>query len=179
MFGGEIVESSYDYDTQTIGPYHNPVEVHLNQFASQGNSFSRYKYYQILNEDESALAVFNVSNRYFGVLCKDRFYERTFLKDDLIRRKRNLPNIQFETPMQIPEYRHIGWIKTYQKCKAVYTYPWKLLQDVNTGELDGFNTKIDGEPLVDPPLVLYKELLDTDYRGVYYDLVKCMPVFIK
>lgn len=179
MFGGEIVESFYDYETQSIGPYHNPVEVHFNSELAQGNAFSTYKYYQILNEDEQALAVFNVSNAYFGVLRRDRFYERKFALDNLIRRGPALPDIQFQTPMELPTYRHIGWVKTYQKCKAVYTYPWKLIQDVNTGKLDGFETSVSGEPLVDPPLTLYKELLNTDCRGVYYDLVTCRPVFIK
>lgn len=178
MFGGEIVESFYDYGTQSIGPYHNPVEVHYNAELSSGNSFAKYKYYQIMNEDEEALAVFNVANTYFGVLRKDRFYERKFLDDSLIRGRVLLPDIIFDTPINIPTYRHVGWIKTYQKCKAVYTYPWKLLQNVETGEIDGFDVKISGDPIIDPPLTLYKELLNTDSRGVYYDLVTCRPVFI-
>lgn len=178
MFGAEIVQSSYDFDTQKIGPYHNPVEVHCDDKQASGNAFSFYKFYEIMNQDEQALAVFNVCNAYFGVLRRDRFYERKFIRDDWKKQSLVLPDIPFEKPLDIPEYRHIGWVKTYQQCKAVYTYPWKLIQDVCTGELDGFKTKLEGEPLVNPPLSLYKELINTEYRGVYFDTLSNKPVFI-
>ena len=90
----------------------------------------------------------------------------------------SLPIINFETNLNVPTYKHVGWIKTYQDCKAVYSWPWMLIQDVATGDVWDFDGKIEGEPLENPPLSLYKELINTEHRGIYFDLKQNKPMFI-
>ena len=178
MFGGEIVQSSYDYDTQTIGPYHIPIEVHYDIDSAQGNAFPLYRYYELLNIDEEALAVFNVNNYCFCLVRKDYIYMVPFSANEAKHKRLQLPEFKLSKPLLVPTYRHVGWVKTYQQCKAVYTWPWKLLEDVNTGEVWSFKEKIKGEPLINPPLALYKYLIETDHRGVYFDIAQNKPVFI-
>ncbi len=69
-----IVPSSYDYDTQTIGPYTLPVHIDYAQEYCNGDRFYKYKYYQALLQDENALAVFNVNNycSFFPTLVSKR-----------------------------------------------------------------------------------------------------------
>lgn len=177
-FGSEIVESFYDYDTHVIGPYTVPIDIHYSVESCQGNAFSLYKFYEIMAKDEDVLAVFNVNNYCFCLLYKDAVRMRPYANDDLRYNKQPLPNFSITPELSIPTYRHVGWVKTYQSCKAIYTWPWKLIQDVNTGEVWSFKDKISGEPLVNPPLSLYKELINTDYRGVYFDTIQNKPVFI-
>jgi hypothetical protein len=177
-FGSEIVESFYDYETHTIGPYTVPLNISYNQGSCQGNAFSMYRYYDTMMKDEEALAVFNVNNYCLCVLHKDYIrmihVQPAFSKSG----QKPLPAFNITPPITVPEYKHIGWVKTYQKCLAVYTWPWHLIQNKITGEVWNFKDKISGRPLENPPLGLYKELVETDHRGVYFDLDKNAPVFI-
>ena len=173
-FGSEIVESFYDYDTHMIGPYYLPVDIHYDTESCQGNAFSVYRLYEVLNDDEKALAVFNVNNYCFCVVRKDHIRMIPYSYSDHM----NLPAWDITPFIQKDTYKHVGWVKTYQKCKATYTWPWKLIQNVNTGEVWSCVEKIKGTPLENPPLSLYKSLIDTPYKGVYFDLEQNKPVFI-
>ena len=175
-YGGKIVQSFYDYDTSTIGPYKLPIQLHYSLEGSS-NSFSTYKFYELLNKYEDALAVFNNNNYCFAVVYVDKLVMLPMYQSDL-KGKKELPILMFEKNLDVPTYKHVGWVKTYQDCKAVYTWPWRLLQDTQTGDVWDFKDKLEGEPLENPPLSLYKCLLDTDHRGVYFDTKKGEPVFI-
>jgi len=168
-FGSEIVESFYDYDSQMIGPYKVPIEIQYNADSCQGNAFSKYTFYELMNKEEGALAVFNVNNYCFCVLYKDAVRMKHYTVGDLSYNKKELPCFSIEPPLDVPEYKHVGWVKTYQKCIAVYTWPWKMIEDTQTKTVWGFKDKLLGEPLENPPLSLYKELISTEHKGVYID----------
>lgn len=178
MFGAEIVQSTYDYDTRTIGPYTIPIDIQYNGALQEGNAFSMYKFYEVFNEDPEAIAVFNNNNYCFCVVHRDKVIMRPYIYKDVLYRKNTYPIIEFKEPLQLPNYVHIGWVKTYQQCKAIYTWPWKLLMDVDTGCIADTDIKVIGTPALEPPLVLYKELINTDKTGIYYDTSQCKPVFI-
>lgn len=177
-FGARIVQSFYDYDTKMIGPYCIPIEIQYDSQACQGNSFSWYKYYELFNKYEDALAIFNNNNYCFVLLTKTQVLFLPYSQSDIRYRKQKLPKFDLVTPLDMPRYNHVGWIKTYQDCKAVYTWPWKLIADADTWIIDEFNCKLEGEPLLNPPLSLYKSLIDTEYSAVYFDVSRNMPVFI-
>lgn len=173
-FGSEIVESSFNDEEQCIGPYHIPVEIHLDKRLAQGSSIPRYKFYERMQYEKDALAVFNVNNYCIAVLSKDGMHMiHTSAKDT-----EPLPSYCFDPPMPIPEYEHIGFVKTYQKCKAVHTYPWYMVRVVGSNEAVGFKDEIKGRPLLNPPLSLYKELVDTNYNGCYFDTITNKTIFI-
>lgn len=174
-FGSEIVEASYNYDSRTIGPYTLPVDIHYDLESCQGNAFSLYHYYDVLRKDEEALAVFNVNNYCFCVVHNE--YMRMIEVGNKYS-ERVLPSWRFDRPLNPVPYKHIGWVKTYQNCKAVYTWPWKMIQNTETGDVWSFKDKIVGTPLENPPLSLYKKLIETEHKGVYFDTTSNMPVFI-
>lgn len=176
-FGSRIVQSFFDYDTSTIGPYTLPVKINYDTSSSQGNSFSVYRFYELLNKHEDALAVFNNNNYCFCLVFKDCLQMVPYRPSD-IKPGASLPVINFETNLPVPTYKHVGWVKTYQDCKAVYSWPWKLIQDIDTGDIWDFENKIEGEPLENPPLSLYKQLIDTEHRGIYFDVKQNKPMFI-
>ena len=178
-YGTEIIKSFFDYETNTIGPYMLPIKVHEHSNAYNGNSIAEYRLYELMQNDKDLLAVFNNNNFCFCLVYADRLQMKPFFNKDLESKKYSFKTLYYPQPLKLPTYRHIGYMKTYQDCKAVYCYPWYIVQNVETGEIPGFKDRVSGEPLVDPPLVLYKELLShREYKGVYYDMDKLAPVFI-
>lgn len=131
-----------------------------------------------MQQYDKVLAVFNNGNYCFAVITEQTVELIPYDKTEIYK-KYNLPIFQHKTPIQLPNYSHIGFEKTYQECKAVYSWPWYLLGDLDTGQIFDYECKLSGTPLVDPPLSLYKYLLDTDYDAVYYDFDARKPVFIK
>lgn len=176
-FGSRIVESSYDYATSIIGPYKLPIVIHEPEIISQGVAVSVYNFYQLLNKYEDALAVFNNNNYCYCIVFKDRLEMMPFSPNN-VKRGDTFPTLHFENNLPVPTYKHVGWVKTYQSCIATYTWPWKLILDEATGEVWDFSDKIEGAPLENPPLSLYKCLIDTNHRGVYFDTKLNKPVFI-
>ena len=141
---------------------------------------AKYRFYEMMQKHEDALAIFNNNNYCFCLLFQDRIEMHPFyLKDALETRKNTFPIIYFDVPLKIKQYRHVGYCKTYQECKAVFVHPWYMMQEVGTKTACGFETEITGEPVVSPPLSIYKELLKhPEYKGVYLDSVTQQPVFI-
>ncbi len=172
------MQSFYDYDTQTIGPYKIPVDIEY-KLSEQSNAFSVYRYYEIMNRFTEALAVFNNNNFCVCILTPEYLRFEYLTAYEATHNRFKLPIIKLDTPIVLNKYEHVGWIKTYQQCQAVYHWPWMLLGDTETKEIYDFSDKLSGHPLVNPPLSLYKLLVDTDYNAVFYDLDTCSPVFIK
>lgn len=175
-YGSLIVHSSYDFDTHKIGPYTCPIDVKYNREAQQGNSVSLYKYYELFREQEDVLAIFNNGNYCFVALHTNYVtFEPFDSYDEKLRAK--LPTFGLRQNLGAKVYKHIGFMKTYQECKAVYQWPWYLIQDAD-GNVPYVNDKVTGEVLENPPLQLYKMLIETDYNAVYFDLAQNKPVFI-
>ena len=53
------------------------------------------------------------------------------------------------------------------------------MADAMTGEIPDFKEQVDGVPLVNPPLALYKELINSDAKAVYFDTISNKPKFLK
>lgn len=178
--GGKIVQSFYDFDKQQIGPYHVPIPLNYVPEMSTCNQFMIYRFYEELVKSHDALAIFNINNYCFVVVERYRVYQVAYSKvADTTRHKLELLNWVLPEPLNVPVYNHIGYIKTYHQCKAVSQYPTYLLQDATTGEVLDFNEKLDGIPLVEPPLSLYRELIESDAKAVYFDTVSNKPKFLK
>ena len=157
-----IVESSFDFDTSTIGPYKIPEQLPYSQeFA--GNVLPHHSLYTEMLKSRDILAVVDVNGLLFGIIERDRCY--------LIDTRDNMEyrHKVFKAPLPIPEYQHIGYRKTYPKTLSVYHYPWYLLQDVKTGEVLDFEGIKVSSPLVEPHVGLYKNLVDTSYEAIYFD----------
>lgn len=157
-----------------IGPYKVPNGPSFSEDAQQSNPFAHYMFYKLMLDDADILAVFNVNNYCFGILRKNIFFMRFYEESE-----KQLPAYIIDPPLNLPNYQHIGYVKTYPKCKTVYHYPWYLIQNADTGEVPGYGNININNPLVNPPLALYKALLNTDCTGVYFDMTKGVPVFIK
>ena len=178
--GAEIVQSYYDFDKQQIGPIHVPIHLNYIPELSTHNSFAIYRFYEELVKNTEALAIFNINNYCFVIVERYRVYQAAYSKiADTTRHKLELLNWVLPTPIDVPVYNHIGFVKTYPKCKAVSQYPTYLIADAVTQEIPGFNEPIDGIPLVDPPLALYKELINSDAKAVYFDTISNKPKFLK
>lgn len=173
--GSTIVESSYDYDTQTIGPYVLPLNLpYIPESCSQGDVFYKYKYYTALLKDDEALAVFNLNNYCLVVVRRYQVYE-TVLDDES---KLELLQWSFTKPLAPIVYSHIGYEKSYHNCLAVSQYPNQLVRAANERNAYGYTDAIEGVPLLDPPLSLYKELLNSEAKAVYFDTVSKQPKFL-
>lgn len=177
-FGAPIVSASYNYETQQIGPYTCPIRFQCDLETLGERGYSEYQFYEVFRQYESALAVFVVNNNFFCVLHNGRITFEPFIHDDVHARKR-LPEVPLGVTMQsAPRYEHIGYLKTYGQNKNVYAYPDYLVRRCDTGEVPYVSDKVLGKPMLNPPLTLYKELLKTDAKAVYYDMDSCKPIFI-
>lgn len=139
---------------------------------------AKWRFYDMMNRYESLLAIFNNNNYCFVAITADCVEFVPFFESDRKYGTQALPMFPITPPMSLPKYQHVGWVKTYQECKAIYTWPWKLLGDLDTMQVYDVEGKLDGMPLVNPPLSLYKYLIDTDYTAVYFDLRQNKPVFL-
>lgn len=163
-FGDVIVESSFDFDNQTIGPYKLPVNLPFS-YDYMDRSLPVYRFYEEMLKSREALAVVDINGSFYGIIEKDRCYYIS-ASDGLECNMR-----LFDRPLDIPEYRHIGYRKTYPKNLSVYHYPWYLLQDVSTGKVLDFEDIIVNSPLVEPHVGLYKSLINTPNEAIYYNTV--------
>lgn len=161
-FGDVIVESSFNFDTSTIGPYKIPITLpfHYDYISKQ---LPKYRFYEEMLKSREALAVVDINGSFFAIIEKTRCY--------LVSASDGLEcNIRtFDTPLDVPDYRHVGYRKTYPKNLSVYHYPWYLLQNVETGEVLDFEHAVLQEVLVEPHVGLYKSLIDTPYDAVFFD----------
>lgn len=169
-----IVPSSYDYDTQTIGPYTLPVHIDYAQEYCNGDRFYKYKYYQALLQDENALAVFNVNNYCLCVVCRDHAYET----DLNAASKLELLEWRFPFPIEAAVYQHVGFVKSYHDCLAVTQFPTYLIRALGSQKAYELEDEFEGVPLVDPPLSLYRELVNSEAKAVYFDTISKQPKFL-
>lgn len=177
-FGAPIVDASYNYETHEIGPYKCPFHIGFHAESSGERGYSEYQFYEIFRLYEDALAVFVVNNYFFCVIHKNRVTYQPFIIHDDRSRKR-LPEVPKGYKMEpIPTYEHIGYIKTYGQNKNVFAYPDYLVRNVATGEVPYVKDQVSGKPLINPPVTLYKELLKTDAKAVYFDTASSKPIFI-
>lgn len=177
-FGAPIVSASYNYDTQEIGPFKCPFHIGCQRESYGQRGYSEYQFYELFRQYEDALAIFVVNNYFFCVIHKTYVsYEPFVMYDD--QAIRHLPNVPKYTVMApIDAYEHIGYMKTYNQNKNVFAYPDYLVRNIATGEVPYVSTAVTGQPMVNPPVTLYKELLKTDAKAVYFDLQAGHPVFI-
>lgn len=177
-FGAPIVNASYNYETQEIGPYRCPFHIGYHKESSGERGYSEYQFYEIFRQYDDALAVFVVNNYFFCVLHKHRVTYQPFIGHD-DKSRRHLPEVPKNYKMDpIPTYEHIGYIKTYGQNKNVFAYPDYLVRNVATGEVPYVKDKVMGKPLINPPVTLYKELLKTNAKAVYFNTATCKPIFI-
>lgn len=180
-FGSEPVEALYDYGARRIGPFRTQIEILFDHEASPLNTIPICKFYAILQRNPDAIAVWNVNNSTIAMLTKTQLYLRT---PDGGSHFNNEPLPIWNLPMSlmVPEGKHIGWVRTYDKTKVVYHYPWYLCYNEESKRfLDCRFAKeeVKGKPKPNPPLSLYKELLETPYNAVYVDEETNTPIFMK
>ena len=163
MSGAEIVQSSFDYDTSTIGPFKIPIK--LTHVPSETvNNFQISAFYNAMVCDERALAVFNVNNYCLCVVTRNGAYQVPATNTP----KLELTQWTFDHPLDIPVYEHIGYVKTYHKCLSISQLPTFLVRELGSDKAIGFSTKLTGNIVTSPPLSLYKqELIQTDADAVY------------
>lgn len=179
--GSQIVESFFDFETDTIGPYKIPVHLNYIPELSQTNKFFMYRLYEIMLADADALAVFNLNNYCIVVVTRTGMYEESYyrLTDKAYSNKLELLSWTFDKPLQIPTYNIVGYIKTYQKSWSVTINPYYLIENSATKELDGFTERLKGNVQLNPDFALYKELITNDRaQAVYFSLDTNKPEFI-
>lgn len=101
---------------------------------------------------------------------------------DTVLDNEELPLWNFEKPLPLPEGKHIGYIRTYDRSKVVYHYPWYLYYNEQFKrflDVRFSRCEVEGVPMENPPLSLYKELLNTEYNAVYIDSITNKPIFLK
>lgn len=174
-YGGEIVQSTYDWDKCTIGPYVLPSKLGYVVENGSSNLIPMYRLYEEMLQHEGTLAVFNVNNYCIATLYDDKLIQVPIYKND---KTKDLVQLTFRDRIKVPILQPVGFVKTYQQCLAVTELPNYLLMDFERN-LVGLESKMEGTPLVKPPYNLYKVLLtDEKAKAVYFDTVKQEPVFI-
>lgn len=174
-YGGEIVQSTYDYDKSTIGPYTIPYTLSYSAENGVSNVIPMYRLYEEMLQHEGTLAVFNVNNYCIATLYSDRLVQVPIYQND---KTKDLIQLTFRNRIKVPIVQPVGYIKTYQKCLAVTELPNYLLMDFERN-LIGLESKMEGTPMVRPPYNLYKVLITEEQaKAVYFDTVKKEPVFI-
>ena len=162
--GARIVQSTFDFETGTIGPIVTPLRLACIE-SETFNKFPLYKFYQAMLADETALAVFNVNNYCLCVITRNGAYEVAATDTP----KLELAQWSFREPLKLPIYEHIGYIKSHHDCLAVSQYPTFLLREVGSNKAVDFETPIVGNPTIKPKLALYKELIQTEAVAIYFD----------
>ena len=121
------------------------------------------------------MAVFNVNNYCLAVLYLDKLVQVPIVPND---NRKDLLMWQFSKRLQLPVLQPVGFVKTKQQCLAVTEVPHYLLMNFNR-DLIGFESKMDGTPMVNPPFTLYKDLIaDNKAKAIYYDVKLQKNVYI-
>lgn len=180
-FGSEPVETSYDYETGKVGLFYCPIKLTPNAHSEIVNTIPLHCFYRLLQNHKDAIAVWNVNNSTIAILTPETLSLRA-PNGDTVLDGEDLPLWRFDNSILLPEGKHIGYVRTYDKSKVVYHYPWYLYYNAQYNRfLDArfSGCKVEGVPMTDPPLSLYKELIATDYNAVYLDSITKKPVFLK
>lgn len=172
--GSTIVQSSYDYEEQRIGPYLVPVKFNYVPERGADNTIPMYRLYEELLANNRALAVFNLNNLCICVVYEDRVIQRSISKD---KTDDELMQYVYQKPIVVPKLRHVGFIATYQGCLAVTVAPYHLTVNGLGTLSDGFG-KLEVNALENPPYSLYKELVNNNADAVLFDVDKQKPVFL-
>ena len=172
-----IIETSFDYVNSTIGPYKVPIKVQPDIQLQQKGSVSPYQYYDMLYKNQDMLAIINVNNYCFLCLYADSIAFTPLSINDIALQNK-LPYYPDRYNIQTETYQHIGYIRTEQVCKAAHLLPYHLLRNERTGYVPYVTEQHINNPLINPPLNLYKELLKTEHKAVYYDMDSRCCVFI-
>ena len=75
-------------------------------------------------------------------------------------------------------YRHVGYERTELDCLSVFVPPYKLVEHPVSNMVMGYGDKLPSEPVYDPPVDLYFELIKTDHKAVYLDKATNQPRFL-
>lgn len=172
--GSTIVQSSYDFEEQRIGPYLVPVKFNYVPEGGTSNTIPVYRLYEELLANDKALAVFNLNNLCICVVYEDRVIQRSVAKDKV---DEELMQYVYHKPIVVPRLRHVGFVATYQDCMAVTIAPYHLTVNGFGTLSDGFG-KLEINALENPPYSLYKELVNNNAGAVLFDIDKQMPVFL-
>jgi hypothetical protein len=137
------------------------------------NSPNMVRMYDIMLRDDTVLAVIANCNRTYIAVHAHKLQHHSLIRGMFTAaEKKMLTTTLFKQPIKVDHYRHIGWIKTYQKHKELYTFPYRLIQNINTGELPDFpGVKLECTAKADPEVSIYKKLITTDYTAVYQDAI--------
>jgi len=172
--GSIIVQSSYDYEEQRIGPYSVPIKFNYVPTGGTENAIPLYRLYEELLANNEILAVFNLNNLCICTLYADKLIQVPIGKNS---KENDLSQWRFRYPIITPQLRHVGFVATYQDCLAVTQAPYHLTVN-RVGTLsDGFG-KLTCNALENPPYSLYKELVEKNADAVLFDLDKQEPVFL-
>lgn len=175
--GSRIVESSYDYDTFMIGPYQCYAEVHKSDKAINDH-VTPHDLYAALLADDRNLAVFDDNGFAVCVMQHNAIdivplCSADYLANEDLYHHYDLQNV----PAPIV-YRHVGYERTELNCFTVLTPPYKLIEHPMSNIVMGYGQALPSEPVYDPPVDLYFELIKTNHRAVYLDKATNQPRFI-
>ena len=124
--------------------------------------------------DSKALAVFNVNNYCLCVVTRTYAYQVPATDTPHL----DLVSWMFKEPLNIPVYEHVGYVKSYHDCLAVSQMPNRLIRQVASNKVEDFTETLECEPMVNPPISLYRELLTSDAKAVYMDANTQQPKFL-
>lgn len=163
---GEIFDGYYDHDTQMIGPFSVQCKTDWSDewHTTQGVP-NIYHLYKALLFHEQAYCAFFINNDIVAFALPDILHCATIYKDmkwfDY-----------YDKPMTLPDYKSIGYVKTYAKTVSVGMAPFALAYDEHTGKacVHGKWVDLPSPPaLKSCPISAYSELIKTDYEAVYYN----------
>lgn len=161
--GSKIIKSSFDFDTSQIGPYTLPIKLNL-AVRDKDNKIPIYRLYEEMLFHTDSIAVFNVNNYCICVVTPTQALQVPAYRDRAVR---DLLEWKFTYRITNKIYQHIGYVKTYQQCLAVTEMPEYLILDTTKVVPEGFNSMLEATPRLNPPLTLYRELVNSDADAVY------------
>lgn len=165
--GAEIQKGCYDYESHSIGPYSfvAPIE-YIQKYHIEMPEPDLHFLYKMLLGHPQALCVFFTNNTYVAVVTeKSIIYTNVYNGNDVIP-------YTFQEPLKVLKLVPIGFVKTRTDCVSVATLPYQLFYSMEYKCVYFKNewVQLSEIPSVNPPVSLYKDLLEnSDAEGIYAD----------
>lgn len=165
--GGEIVQSTYDFETHRLGPYliEGAPPLFYNDSYTKADIIEPAQLYNTLQAFPDAIACFNANNAWVFAITKTH----QFMCNPTGNPKNRPNNKMFPIKVNSKDYYAVGFVKTYPKCKAAFNLPYYLLMDASTGILVDYDVKLPQKPVVNPPYSLYRSLVNTEHDAIWMD----------
>lgn len=166
QFGGMIYEDvNYYPGVRQVGIYNFPSDMlDLNLGEDKPYHIPDSVFYSMMQLYSDALAVFEVRGDELAILTDQLLH--LLVKPNIEAISKKTYTFRHKNPIIHKTYKHVGYIKTYQPSFLIYQWPYYLLQDTD-GKIVDYDVVVTEQLQEQPPLAIYRDLINTEYDAVY------------